>query len=133
MPHVNLFDETYVLPWVPKRARQVLKIQDEDEFYLHDIQCRDPRPVRILSQAQMIEAAILLGMRYLVSDPSLSRLWAMTFIHSLIYMGMPSGSFHCLSLCDLHMSWMDPSADTYSSTLEMLSDAHGGLELQARW
>ena len=62
MPHVNLFDGAYVLPWVPKRARQVLKMQDEDEFYLlHDIQCRDSRPIRILSQAQMAEIAILLG------------------------------------------------------------------------
>ncbi len=127
MPHVNLFDEAYVLPWIPKRARQVLKMQDGDEFYLlHDIQCRDSRPIRILSQAQMVEIGILLGMRHVVSNSSLLRRWAMTFIHSLIYMGKPSGSFHCLSLCDLYMSWMDSS--DYSSTLEMLSNARRLME-----
>jgi hypothetical protein len=74
-------------------------------YLLHGIECTKPRAFRIMTQAQMVESAMLHGAKALDSNQTLSITWARVFLHALLYIGDLSGTFHYPSLRSLYMAW----------------------------
>lgn len=130
LPYADLSRDKYTTTYFPSREEQILHMQDEDEAYLlHGISCVKPRSFRILTQAQMVETAMLNGARSAKFDRSQSIAWARIFLHTIIYLGTVTGTFHHPSFHSLYSSWMNsPPRPGSQSYLEEVSRAMASSE-----